>query len=220
MPSNVLQMFNCLHYRIYQVLTPHIASPRVMNWGLSWGLINHIQAYLSPSLLVLLVLSILYSLSVTSYWLMTLLATVFDVNLVITAAITAGFCLTSIWLCIFCLLQYYHCHCLYATFFCCTIVISVIGSLGFLTVVLNDITPLLSPVFYIITCLYLECLFLDLSSGTMVILSSLPVKKCVQPTHPGCALEKLVGKLEGKAPRRRLYFWFLFCSLLFCLGLR
>ena len=109
---------------------------------------------------------------------------------------------------------------LYATFFCCTIVISVIGSLGFLTVVLNDITPLLSPVFYIITCLYLECLFLDLSSGTMVILSSLPVKKCVQPTHPGCALEKLVGKLEGKAPRRRLYFWFLFCSLLFCLGLR
>ena len=44
---------------------------------------------------------------------------------------------------------------LYATFSCCTIVISVIGSLGFLTVTLNDKTPLLSLVCYIITCLYL-----------------------------------------------------------------
>ena len=44
----------CLHYRSYQVLTPHLASPD-SGTRLSRGLINHIQAHLSPSLLVLLV---------------------------------------------------------------------------------------------------------------------------------------------------------------------
>ena len=147
----------CLHYRIYQVLTPHIASPRVMNWGLSWGLINHIQACLSPL-----------------FWSYLFVYTVFFVGGLLLAYDTIGH---SVW----CQLGYQCCDYswilsdFYMTMYFPSLVIlpfSLFICYLFLlpnshlrnrftwvsncdSIILNDKTLLLCLVFYIITCLYL-----------------------------------------------------------------
>ena len=137
---NVLQMSICLHYRSYQVLTPHLASPD-SGTRLSWGLINHIQACLYPSLLVLLaclhrILCRWPPIDLEHYGPQCLMSTWLSLLRLRR---------DSVWL-LYDYVSSVSCNitivivkqCLYATFFCCTIVISVIGSLGLLTVILNN----------------------------------------------------------------------------------